>query len=98
MATYLWSNNEISFAQKTDLSFVSPDHPDFTLDFAQDKSRAITQVVAFKRDVWVKVKPKEAQVKLSLAKTEKLSKTYQIVFNAFQKAINSYSDEKYKAF
>ncbi|MDQ4139140.1 MAG: hypothetical protein M3142_01320 [Bacteroidota bacterium] len=93
-----WSNNEISFKQTSELSFVATDHPDFTLDFARDQNNTITQVVAFKRDVWVKVKPEATRAKLSPAESQKLTKTFQTIFTAFEAAINSNSDDKIKNF
>ncbi|PSR56502.1 hypothetical protein AHMF7605_24900 [Adhaeribacter arboris] len=93
-----WSNNEISFKQKTELSFVAVDHPDFTLDFTRDQNGAITQVVAFKRDVWIKVKPQATSAKLSPVETKKLMNAYQIIFTAFEEAINSNADEKIQGF
>ncbi|QMU27526.1 hypothetical protein [Adhaeribacter radiodurans] len=93
-----WSNNEISFKQKSELSFVSNDHPDFTLDFARDQNGTITQVVAFKKDVWIKMKPQAATVKLSPAEIKKLTNAYQTIFTAFVEAINSNSDEKIQSF
>ncbi|MDQ3292587.1 MAG: hypothetical protein M3Q05_14970, partial [Bacteroidota bacterium] len=93
-----WSNNEISFKQTSELSFVATDHPDFTLDFARDQNKTITQVVAFKRDVWVKVKTEATTARLSPSETEKLKNIYQTIFTAFEEAINTNSDEKIKSF
>lgn len=94
----LWSNREISFKQKSDLSFVATDNPDFTLDFSRDQSGTVNQVIAFKKDVWVKVKPKENKAKLSAAEADKLNKNYEVIFNAFQEAINGDSNAKIQLF
>jgi hypothetical protein len=50
----LWDGNEISFLPESELSFFSKQIPQFSLDFSKDKDGIITQVVAFKRDVWIK--------------------------------------------
>ncbi len=46
--------NEIFFVPEADLTFFSKAQPNFSLDFSKDKEGNITQVVAFKRDVWIK--------------------------------------------
>jgi hypothetical protein len=50
----LWDGNEISFLPESELSFFSKQVPQFSLDFSKDKDGIITQVLAFKRDVWIK--------------------------------------------
>ncbi len=50
----LWDGNEISFVPESELSFFSRQLPKFTLDFSGDKDGIIIQVLAFKRDVWIK--------------------------------------------
>jgi hypothetical protein len=50
----LWDGNEINFLPESELSFFSRQVPQFPLDFSKDKDGIITQVLAFKRDVWIK--------------------------------------------
>jgi hypothetical protein len=50
----LWDGNEINFLPESELSFFSTQVPQFPLDFSKDKDGIITQVLAFKRDVWIK--------------------------------------------
>jgi hypothetical protein len=50
----LWDGNEISFLPESELSFFSKQIPQFSLDFSKDKDGIITQMVAFKQDVWIK--------------------------------------------
>jgi hypothetical protein len=93
-----WTNKEITFNQKSELNFVATDNPDFTLDFVRDKTGAVNQVTAFKRDVWVRVKPGLEPAKPSPAAAAKLAKTYETIFTDFQAAINSNADEKIRSF
>jgi adenylate kinase family enzyme len=50
----VWDGNEIFFVPESQLTFFSKAQPTFSLDFSKDKDGNITQVVAFKRDVWIK--------------------------------------------
>jgi hypothetical protein len=50
----LWDGNEISFLPESELSFFSKQIPQFSLDFSKNKDGVITQVLAFKHDVWIK--------------------------------------------
>jgi hypothetical protein len=50
----IWDGEEILFVPESELSFFSRAIPSFSLDFSKDKDGNITQVVAFKRDVWIK--------------------------------------------
>ncbi|KAA5542845.1 hypothetical protein [Adhaeribacter rhizoryzae] len=94
----LWSNREISFQQKADLNFVAAEHPEFTLDFVQDKSGTINQVTAFKRDIWIKANANATEKKLSAAETARLNQSYQKIFPAFQEAINANATDKIQSF
>ena len=51
-----WDGNEIMFVPESELAFFSREIPQFTLDFSKDNNGNITQVLAFKHDVWVKAK------------------------------------------
>jgi len=51
----LWDNREITFEQKSALSFYN-DQESFPLTFSKDSKGEITQVLAFERDTWIKVK------------------------------------------
>jgi len=55
----MWDGTEIFFVPESDLTFFSKAQPNFSLDFSKDKDGNITQVVEFKRDVWIK-KDKQA--------------------------------------
>jgi adenylate kinase family enzyme len=51
-----WDGNEIMFVPESELAFFSREIKQFTLDFSKDNNGNITQVLAFKHDVWVKAK------------------------------------------
>jgi hypothetical protein len=65
----MWDGTEIPFVPETELGFFTRQTPLFSLDFSKDKDGKITQVLAFKRDVWIKT-PK-------LVITDALLKTYE---------------------
>lgn len=50
----LWDGTEILFVPESELVFFTRSMPLFSLDFSKDKNGNITQVLAFKRDVWIK--------------------------------------------
>jgi hypothetical protein len=50
----MWDGNEILFVPESELSFFTRAIPSFSLDFSKDKDGNITQVLAFKRDIWIK--------------------------------------------
>ena len=54
MLKQLWDGEEILFVPESELSFFSKAIPSFSLDFSKDKDGIIIQVLAFKRDVWIK--------------------------------------------
>ena len=51
----LWDDKEISFDRKSELEFFNQEYS-FPLKFSSDQNGAITQVTAFDRDLWNKVK------------------------------------------
>jgi len=51
-----WDGETRSFVPESAMDFYIKDFPMFTLNFSKDKDGNINQVVAFKRDVWIKVK------------------------------------------
>jgi len=62
----LWDGNEIPFVPQSELDFFSQVAPLFTLSFTKGADGTITQVLAFKRDLWVKAKgvqPTQEQLK-----------------------------------
>jgi hypothetical protein len=62
----LWDGNEIPFVPQSDLDFFSKAAPLFSLTFTKDKDGIITQVLAFKRDLWIKTRgfhPTQEQLK-----------------------------------
>ena len=48
-----WDGEEVSFDQKGDLDFYNDEHS-FPLRFTKNNAGAITQVLAFDRDLWIK--------------------------------------------
>jgi hypothetical protein len=61
-----WDGNEISFLPETTVDFFSEEVPLFSLKFSKDDFGNITDVLAFKKDLWVKVKrssPSAVQLK-----------------------------------
>ena len=52
----MWDGHEIMFVPESELAFFSREIKQFTLDFSKDNNGNITQVLAFKHDVWVKAK------------------------------------------
>jgi hypothetical protein len=65
----LGDGNDIFFVPDSELTFFNNARPNFTLDFSKDKNGSVSQVVAFKRDVWIK------QAELSI--TAALLKSYE---------------------
>jgi uncharacterized protein YjhX (UPF0386 family) len=51
----LWDGREISFDRKSEMEFYN-DENSFPLKFSSDQNGSITQVLAFERDLWNKVK------------------------------------------
>src|SRR5689334_3278949 len=51
----LWDGKEINFEHKSDLEYYNDEYS-FPLKFTGDKNGVITQVLAFDRDQWNKVK------------------------------------------
>jgi hypothetical protein len=51
-----WDGGETRFVPQTELDFFSKETPLFSLTFTKNKDGIITEVLAFKRDRWIKVK------------------------------------------
>jgi adenylate kinase family enzyme len=51
-----WNGNEISFLPEAPLDFYTHDAPGFTLQFTKEPDGTISQVLAFKHDIWTRVK------------------------------------------
>lgn len=64
-----WAGDEVFFLPETELNFYSPVIPAFVLEFTKEKDGSISRVLAFKRDVWIKV-PKIALTQDKLKKYE----------------------------
>ena len=62
----LWDQREIVFEQKSDLSFYN-DELSFPLTFSKNANGEITQVLAFERDTWIKVKNYQPVVKKEIS-------------------------------
>ena len=68
----LWDQREIPFEQKSDLNFYN-EQLSFPLTFSKDANGEITQVLAFERDTWIKVKNYKPAVKKEITlSSEKL--------------------------
>jgi hypothetical protein len=52
-----WDGEKVSFVPESELDFFCPDQPMFIIKFTKDSIGAISQMLAFKRDLWDKVKP-----------------------------------------
>lgn len=62
----LWDQREITFEQKSDLYFYN-EELSFPLTFSKDASGEVTQVHAFERDTWIKVKNYKPVVKKEIS-------------------------------
>ena len=62
----LWDDQEIPFEQKSDLYFYN-DQRSFPLTFSKNVNGDITQVLAFERDIWIKVKDYKPVVKKEIS-------------------------------
>ncbi|MDP4213444.1 MAG: hypothetical protein Q8926_12525 [Bacteroidota bacterium] len=51
-----WDGKEFKFVPQSPLEFCVKDDPRFTLKFIKDSNGAVTQVLAFNRDLWNRVK------------------------------------------
>ncbi len=77
----LWDEQEIPFEQKSALAFYN-DEKSFPLSFSKNAKGEITQLLAFDRDTWVKVKgykPKEKkEITLSAEKMQAFAGKYRM--------------------
>jgi hypothetical protein len=62
----LWDDREITFEQKSALYFYNDQHS-FPLTFSKGANGEITQLLAFERDTWIKVKDYKPVVKKEIA-------------------------------
>ena len=62
----LWDDQEIPFEQKSDLYFYN-EQRSFPLTFSKSANGDITQVLAFERDTWIKVKDYKPVVKKEIS-------------------------------
>ena len=77
-----WDGQEVSFDQKGDLDFYN-DERSFPLKFTKSSTGAITQVLAFDRDVWIKGDDNyqfvpQKTIQLTAAQLKTLEGKYQI--------------------
>ncbi|HMH31553.1 MAG TPA: hypothetical protein VK543_00910 [Puia sp.] len=79
----IWDRKEIAFAPKSALEFVSEDG-NFPLKFTKGSNGAITQVLAFDRDLWIKTNdykpPVIKEVRLDPGKLKALEGKYTFQF------------------
>jgi DNA-directed RNA polymerase subunit F len=64
----LWDEREIPFEQKSDLKFYN-DQESFPLTFSKNANGEITQLLAFERDTWIKVKDYKPEEKKEIKLT-----------------------------
>jgi hypothetical protein len=60
-----WDNKELVFEQVEPLKFICTERKKFSLKFTKDSNGVISQVLAFNRDVWDKVKDPKSAAKLN---------------------------------
>ena len=77
----LWDEREIIFEQKSALYFYN-EQQSFPLTFSKDANGEITQVLAFERDTWIKVKGykpvEKKEIRLSAEKMQAFAGKYKI--------------------
>ena len=56
LLTQQWDGREQVFAAQSEMDFFAKGFPLFTLNFSKDKEGHVSQVIAFKTDVWIKQK------------------------------------------
>jgi len=71
----MWDKEEITFEQKSDLEFYNKEH-DFPLKFTRANG-TITQVLAFSKDVWNKVKEYKPVIKKEVQLTSQQIKAFE---------------------
>lgn len=52
-----WDGNEVFFVPEAEMDFFAKAIPLFTLHFTKETDGTISQVLAFKRDLWIKTRP-----------------------------------------
>ena len=72
----LWDGEEILFVQRSALEFFN-EEKSFPLKFSKDKDGAITQVLAFDRDLWNKVKDYKPVIKKEIQLTPQQLKAFE---------------------
>ncbi len=72
----LWDGQEIVFVQKSELEFFN-EEKSFPLKFSKDKDGTITQVLAFDRDLWNKVKDYKPVIKKEIKLTPQQLKAFE---------------------
>jgi hypothetical protein len=76
----LWDDREIPFEQKSDLKFYNGQES-FPLTFSKNANGEITQLLAFERDTWIKLKGKPAEkkeIKLTAEKMQAFAGKYKL--------------------
>jgi uncharacterized protein YjhX (UPF0386 family) len=77
----LWDEREIPFEQKSELYFYN-EQQSFPLTFSKDANGEITQLLAFERDTWIKVKGykpvEKKEITLSAAKMQAFAGKYKM--------------------
>ncbi len=71
----LWDQREIPFEQKSALNFYN-EQLSFPLTFSKDANGEITQVLAFERDTWIKVKNYKPVVKKEITLSPEKMKAF----------------------
>src|SRR5258708_3363143 len=77
--TQLWDGQGITFTQTAPLEFFCQEK-DFPLKFTKDEKGNITQVLAFNRDLWNKVKDYKPKTKVAIRLTPEQLKAFEGVY------------------
>jgi len=86
----LWDGKEIGFERKSELEFFNEEYS-FPLKFSSDQSGIITQVLAFDRDLWNKVKNYKPVVNKEIHLTPDQLKAFEGKYTfQFEKGEDSY--------
>ena len=86
----LWDGKEISFERKSELEYYNGEYS-FPLKFTSDQNGLITQVLAFDRDLWNKVKNYKPVINKEIHLSADQLKTFEGKYTfQFEKGVDSY--------
>jgi hypothetical protein len=87
--TQIWDGQDISFKQTAPLEFFNQEK-NFPLKFSKDGKGAITQVLAFNRDLWTKVKTYKKATKAAIHLNHEQLKAFEGVYELQNKDDKAY--------